>query len=137
MTTTTNLWGDLPVLEATDRSPAVILDEQGNQLSALTKHVLSGEVVKRPTRDGGRFDATLFIVAQLLDEYRYAVCRAEYSPVELYPCKLYDLASSVRQEFPCQTETELYEALKHILQSDKVRKVVSALMRESGAKGAG
>lgn len=131
---TKNLWGDLPLAEAEEKSPAQVLDEQAKQLGPLTKNVLSGEVFKRPRNDG-LFEATLYIVAEFLDEYRYAVCRIDYSPISLYPLELYDLVGSQRENVRCKTEEELLDTLSYVLQSEKVRKVISSLIRESGFKG--
>lgn len=133
MTTTRNLWGDLPDLKTAARSPAVILEEQGVVLARLTKNILSGEVIKRPKP--GRYDeieATFYIVAQLLDEYRYSVCSVIYEPASLYPAGLVDLVAGEREAVNCNSEEELSDSLGRLLSSDKVQRVVVSLIRESG-----
>ena len=131
-----NLWGELPSLENVPISPAQLFEEQGNLLAQATKNLLRGETVKRAVGND-RFAATLFVVAPLLDGYKYALCRVYYSPIAPYPVTFETVVAKKRSiTTDCEDETQLRTKLGELLQSPEVHQVVGSLMRESAASSA-
>lgn len=129
--TNRNLWGDLPS-PAVETPPAQILQEQGDLLGKQMNFILSGEVTKKPAIVSDDVEATFHIVARALDNYHYSVCRAKYDPASPYPAELRNLLTSTPTTYTCNSEEEFLEALAKILQSDALRKVLAALLREAG-----
>jgi len=132
-----NLWGELP--EPDDlRSPAQILAEQGAILGAATKNVLLGKVVELPRSDDETVRIQFDILAPALENYSYALCVVEYDPVVLYPVYLTSFVGPSRgpnvgppRVKSCADESEFRAELQAVLSSDKTKKVISALLRES------
>ena len=125
-----NLWGQLPI-EDEIRTPTHILKEQATILTDMTKGVLQGEV--SVGQDGGRFELNLYIVAPRIENYTFTVAWCSHG-LDLYPVRVnpgWDRAYTARIE--CANEEEFESALKSILSSDKVRRVVSTLLGQSRA----
>ena len=127
--TVQNLWGDLVGLD-TARTPAVILQEQAGLLGKLTDEVLSGEVRRNnETRNPESLIATLYVVAQALQQYSVSVVRVDYSLVSPYPVNVESILDG--REWKAGSQKRLEEVLGEILSSDVVRKVISSLIAES------
>ena len=123
-----SLWGDLGNLEEVP-TPKSHLNEQAQILSELTKYILRGEVTQEisPT---GVFRFELSIVAQKLNNYSRTILEVEHE-IEPYPLEVYDQENDERYE--CKDENAFLEALKEILSSPRVRRVMSSLISQSKA----
>ncbi len=126
MSTTKNLWGELPLAEAI-RTPAIILREQATQLNDLTKGLLEGEVVSGKTSNSKLYHK-LNIVAPSLDGYKYAILYVTHGVIA-YPCDVLDETS--RMGYKCEDEQYFVEVVAKILSSAPVHKAVSALLAQS------
>ena len=129
--TTQNLWGELPNVDDV-RTPTTILKEQAAQLSAATKAVLRGRAAV--TQSSGWFLLQLRIVAPVLDNYEYTVLDVAHG-VDPYPLTLTPIWNKNRREggVRCNTEVEFLEAVAAVLQDDRTRRVVGALLAQSKA----
>ncbi len=124
-----NLWGELP--EPDDmKSPTQILYEQGAILGTATKNVLIGTVTELSRSNDGEMRIRFDILAPALESYSYGLCSVEYDPIALYPADLYDETFDSRPA-SCADETEFRESLRAVLSSDRTKRVISALLRES------
>lgn len=122
-----NLWGDFDEMELVT-SPKTHLREQARLLSDITSGYLEGEVEIAERRDE-QIEVQLLIVAPLLNDYRYTVLVAKYSPAAVYPAELIDTTSNEAHD--CATESEFVDVLGKVLSSPGVRKVVSSLVSQS------
>jgi len=128
-----NLWGDIEELPE-QVSPLQILAEQASALGRATRGVLHGDVIRRTSRDGTEIEATLYVVAPMLDDYRYSVCHATYDPSASYPVRLKPTAEKNPVVTRCGDDVEFSDSLAKILQSPTVKNAVASLIRESKAK---
>lgn len=130
---TDNLWGDID--EDTGWvSPMEILEEQAAALSKLTMGKLHGEVARKATGDARKISATLYVVAPVLDRYRYAVCMITYDPTAPYPARIQASAEKAPTTTRCDDDKAFTEALTNLLQSPAVKGAVASLIRESKAR---
>jgi hypothetical protein len=121
-----NLWGELKDVQEL-RTPTLILKEQALYLGEMTGHTLVGRVTSTiglPTT----FDIYLKIVAPSLNDYTIDIINIEHE-FDLYPAKVFDLIGEER--YDAENEAELLEALKDILSSDKIQRIVRALYVQS------
>lgn len=118
-----DLWGQFP--EAVQvKSPSFILEQQGNVLTQKTNGLLQGHVsLSRHTPNRGSFYITLLILAPSLDNYKYEVLSVIHE-IPFYPAKI--LAEE--GEVECNDEAEFENAVESVLQSDRIRKLVSGLL---------
>jgi len=126
-----SLWGsigDEPVF----RTPTAILKEQAAALAQQTDDLLRGKVVVVAKADTFLLD--LSIVAPLLDNYKFDVLHVEHGveqyPASIVPAWLRYQAGEVRK---CANEESFTAALESILSSERVRKIVHALIAQSDA----
>lgn len=122
-----NLWGDIGNI-APPRTPTTVLKEQAAQLTLLTKGVLRGDVSSGMRY--GDFTATLSIVAPAVGDYEFTVAHLQYG-MDLYPAKLVAERNARDGEVTCENEEELTAQLEEVLTSDRVRKVIAALIAQS------
>src|SRR2546428_606499 len=122
-----NLWGDLPPTDDI-RTPKQILKEQAVALSDMTKSMLYGDVGVQNTRD--QFLLTLRIVAPALENYTYDILSVLH-PLEVYPLKVWPSWSSSANAKECVNAESFETALTEILQADRTRRVVAALLAQS------
>lgn len=130
-----NLWGELPSFGLT-RTPYNLLLEQATLLKDMSKDWLIGKVErntrntytpdKEPEKDKSIFNLELFIVAPSLNNYTYSVLHAHHG-LDTYPIYI---SSCDGQHCESKNEDEFLGALKHILSSDKVKKVIAALLTQ-------
>ena len=140
-----DLWGDFSGLE-TIRTPYIILKEQADILTKKTNGLLMGEVnfsqVKQIESLGLNFGepgqlnknqlfvAFLRIKAPSLNNYTYSVVKVQYPITEQgYPVLVNSLVDENWQRH-CASEEEFQNALREILSSEQVKKVISALLSQ-------
>ena len=126
-----DLWGE--IVTEPIQTPLGILREQGAILERRTNGILTVKIVSRST-DKASFSHTFYINAANLN-YLYEAF-VIYHPIELYPVKM----SS--QSFPeaagkklaiAHDEGEYLGLLKIVLQSEKIQKVIRALLSQDVA----
>jgi hypothetical protein len=119
-----SLWGEIP--KADDiKTPIAILREQAAILGDATNNVLVAEVV--PNKRGSTMLAHLYIAAPALDNYRFLVLTVEHE-LELYPLSVEDETSLYDN---CKDETQYKAAVRAILSSDRLRRVIASLLAQS------
>ncbi len=125
MTSGKSLWGDLSQIEAV-RTPFVILQEQAVILGEITNGLILGEVSRLAT--GQKIQMDLSLVVPALDKYRYAVVEVQSPIVQTYPLTVKSAAIEHRQL--CDSEEEFEEALRSVLSSPQIRKVIATLLSD-------
>jgi hypothetical protein len=134
----TDLWpSDLDTV--TTRAPVTILREQASLLGTKTKYILKAEIAITARQTGRRsFSYAFFLHAPALDDYRYRVFTIEYD-VTLYPV-LFQVDHAIAEELgfnfktgtkSAATEEEFLSILGQILQSNKTRQVIAAILSQS------
>lgn len=124
-----NLWGDIEGV-ITIPAPISILKEQAALLGELTKGELKGDVTHTSgayhDNQKQSFIYRFKIVAPQFDNYIYEIFRV-HVPINDYPIKIDMLLEDEDKSYTCENETVFIETIKDILQSDKVKKVISVL----------
>lgn len=124
-----DLWGELP--NATNiRTPRAILLEQAELLTKKTQGVLVGNVGQ--SSGGSQFSLTLSITVPSLS-YKYGVLSAQH-PISLYPLIIVD-HTRANMSTNCQDEAAFVTAVRAILTSDGVRRVIAGLLAQTNAPG--
>ena len=126
MTSTENLWGEIPKT-GTSPTPLAILRQQAGLLGESTNNLLVGKVKFLSRSD--KFVLGLRIVAPALDNYQFEILTVVY-PIELYPLVV---TSSDNEPIRCEDESAFKAALKNILSSEQVHRVVDTLLSQSQA----
>jgi hypothetical protein len=124
-----NLWGELPA-DAELRTPTQLLKEQASALSDATRGALEGVVSVAHQQE--KFVITLSILAPALENYSYEVLYVEH-PLQMYPLKVVPSYARymVSEHIACANEAELEAAVQQVLQSRRVRQVVTTLLAHS------
>ena len=124
-----NLWGDLPIEEKIE-TPASILRAQAVALKKATKGILDARVVQGTWDDDLTFEFR--IVAPALGNYSAAILEIR-QPITLYPLRV---TAPMMDGFQrVENAEEFKETLKTVLQSQKVRQIVSGLLTQSHDAG--
>jgi len=122
---------------AEGKAPVTILKEQASLLGAKTENMIKAEVsyIKGSSfmdQNGFAYDFT--ILAPLLEDYRYRLFTIKHD-VELYPLKIYtddeilgEISPAEKDKIVINSEAELLEALKKILNSKKAKRIISAML---------
>lgn len=130
MSAVTNLWGELPAVEAI-RLPVVILREQADKLTELTSGLLKGEVPTSKTFDGLKHH--LLITAPRLDNYSFSVLSITHGVI-VYPVFVQDIVNE--KSYRCGSEEEFIIIISKILSSSGVHETIRALLAQSQAEDA-
>ena len=123
-----SLWGDLEGLPEM-KAPSLYLIEQGKILKKMTKDLLSFKVYN-DTPYENTFVCTFYIVAELLNDYKYQLLSIYYG-FEIYPLELHDAANN--QKYKCYKESDYLDTLEKVFTSDQVRKIIASLISQSKA----
>jgi hypothetical protein len=128
---TENLWGKIDLTVKLD-TPAVLLKQQANALEKATRGLLSGRVQPYNTNDPNQIGHELRIVAPALANYSVAIVSVAHD-ITLYPASvLSDVDGEEMGE--ARNPEELKDLLRLVLQSEKVKKIVHALIAQSVAE---
>jgi hypothetical protein len=123
----TDLWGE--IVTEPIRTPLAILREQGAILERRTNGILTVKIVSQSSKSES-FSHTFYINASHLN-YSYGAFVIHH-PIELYPVEVVfdgiDPFGGNRQT--ASDEHQFLELLKRVLQSDKIQKVISALLSQ-------
>jgi hypothetical protein len=130
MMSTENLWGSIPTAEEV-KPPVTILREQAAFLGELTNKILLADVSVK--RDGTKLNFSLRIIAPALDSYTYVVLTAAHS-LHIYPVTVTDRTNLEGGKYPvheCENESQYKEALRSILTSERLHRVITSLLIQS------
>ncbi len=120
-----SLWGDITYYEMP--TPKGHLEEQARILDEKTNNTLRGEVTK-DVSPMGVFRLEFRIVAGKLNDYSRKILGVKHE-IEPYPLELYDEENG--KAYTCEDEKTFLAALKEILSSPCVHKVISSLISQS------
>jgi len=127
-----NLWGDLPEVGA-QKTPAQILREQADLLTQMSRGAVQGKVEPMAPAEvnGYELGYRLNIVASALNFYSVSILEVTH-PVTLYPVYVRsELDPTYRRQAP--DEESFVSALRKVLSSLEVRKVLSALILQTNS----
>lgn len=119
-----NFWGDIPKAENI-KTPRSILKEQISYLEQGTDGLLTGKLTVS-TDDDGDIRTTMLIIAPALNNYSYEVTELFHS-IALYPLHIHHPRNGW---IPCQNESEFKIALRDILQSETIKRIISGLLAQ-------
>jgi hypothetical protein len=131
--TTTNLWGELPDVVPI-KTPKMLVAEQAALLQEMTKGSLTADVVSEDdlNRRIGGISNSMRLIAPSIGNYSVVLLKVNHD-VMVYPCRIsspfLDLAWG-----QCNSEAELEDALKNILQDPKTRNLISNLLAQIRAE---
>lgn len=126
----TDLWGE--IVTEPIRTPLAILREQGAILERRTNGTLTVKIVSQ-SFESESFSHTFYINASHLN-YSYGAFVIHH-PIELYPVEvvsesLIPFGGKVQQ---AHNEDQFLQLLGRVLQSDKIQKVIRALLSQDVA----
>ncbi len=139
----TDLWpDDIQVVKV--KAPVTILREQASLLGQRTKNIVRAEVHVVAGLHFHPFVFSFHIVGPALGNYRYKLFEIRHG-IELYPARIaLDDEESVKEIFPWITnsgrvveagsEEEFMEYLRRIFESQKTRRVIGAILAQSGVE---
>ena len=131
-----DLWGEISV-DKEIKLPVTILKEQATILGEKTNKILEGEVIPMKYPDKDRVGFALYIVAPALSNYRYSVFNLSHKSIFVYPLTVaYKGEEGITKSYTCNDEASLNNTLKEILSSERVHKVIGALISQSKATSA-
>jgi hypothetical protein len=121
-----DLW---PEIEQTQVVPPVaILREQAALLGQKTNYLLQGRV--QTTVDlHGRFVHSFYIVAPALDDYTYKLFEVKHDANQ-YPVEADSLGRTGPLTVDLNSEQQLLDHIRKILNSDKTKRVVGSLLAQ-------
>lgn len=129
-----SLWPEEIKTPVTMKSPYSILKEQGQLLGGRTNNIVIGRVQRMET--SGNFTYKFHIRSDILN-YSYELFRLQYD-IKLYPLQLFsddeDVTKGIGIEkggINIENENEFKSYLKKIFSTDKVKKIISALISQS------
>lgn len=130
-----DLWPDVEQSQVIP--PVAILREQAAALGKKTKYLLQGRVDTTIT-DGGRFRHRFYVVAPALDEYSYELFWIEHG-ADQYPVEAPGLPKGVLGHITekIESERDLLEYIREVLNSEKTKKVVGSLLAQVKATTVG
>ena len=132
-----DLWGVLPA-PSISPLPANVLKEQGALLAEKTNGILTGQTKVRFDIDKDEVERTnlqFYIVCPTLNNYRYEVLSVEHPRFgNAFPARIdyQQFANDDVTTYVTANDLEEFKnRVKDILQSDRVKSVISALLREA------
>ena len=139
-----DLWGDLSV----EPSPVDILHEQAKALGQRTKNVLEGHLLTDISEEKQEIQVRFAVRAPTL-EYQTTLFELRYSMLSPYPCRILESLTDVgakpstKWAMPKKPKTrsatdeqELRTAVKDVLRSENVQKIMKGLLSAIGVTNA-
>ena len=121
-----DLWPDIEQSQVVP--PVAILREQAAALGKKTHNLLNGRVQTRT--NGTRFVHTFYIVAPTLDDYSYELFSIEHGP-DQYPVQAPGRPGPMPRIMErIETDKELIDYVREVLNSDRTKKVVGSLLAQ-------
>lgn len=134
-----DLWPDFTPAEG-EVPPITILKEQASVLGVKLKNLIEADV-ETSTKDYQRFlRHTLFLVAPVLNFYRYKLLDVEHLATQMYPVTIrvsLDDQTNSMSEKQAQDEEEFKAVLKEVFASAQTRTVIENLLAQSLGANAG
>ena len=121
-----NMWGEIHA-PLDQRTPTSILREQAEILNQITRGVLIGTIEQEPTANNTLI-YNFSITAPAINHHKFSILTVQYS-LTIYPLTLTDHITHVQRQ--CLNEETFTPALKSILSSTPVKRVVAALLIQS------
>jgi hypothetical protein len=123
-----DLWPDLEQSQVVP--PIAILREQAAALGKKTNYLLDGRV-DTTTTPAGMFNHSFYVVAHALDDYTYKLFWIKHG-ADQYPVWVADPDPSpfAPPEVSIESENELLEYIRKVLNSDKTKKIVGSLLAQ-------
>ncbi len=125
--TVENLW-KLPENTATERTPTAILSEQAPFLAKMTNELIRAHVSRRITAKDA-VSVNLIVEAPALGSYRVFVLNVQHDLISPFPSRIRSHINEMSEEV--ESEDELLDVLRNILESEEMQKMLSSLLRES------
>lgn len=138
-----NYWGKVEIIDII--SPKEVLTKQGEFLGKMTDEIVFGRVEDLDfielsdlgiDEDNSTFSYKFVIKSKFLPNYKYTMMAISHD-ITLYPLKM-SLDSQIKEELNVKqkllimnSEEEFLNNLKRILQSSRVKHVISALIKLS------
>jgi hypothetical protein len=126
---TTGFWA-IPQELGLPRPPVSFLNEQAAALGESTRGTLLG-VVRSGQVYHAKFTYTLEINVPILNNYRYSVLAITHGLVPMYPILLRSDVTNETEEI--ENEEKFIEALRKILSSTEMQRVVGVLLAQTRA----
>lgn len=132
-----DLWPDFAPAEG-ELPPITILKEQASLLGLKLRNLIEADV-ETGTTDYQRFlRHTLFLVAPVLNFYRYKLLDVEHLATQMYPVTIrvsLDDPANTHSELKAENEVEFKDALRDVFASTQTKRVIENLLAQSlGAK---
>lgn len=128
-----DLWPDFAPAEG-ELPPITILKQQASLLGLKMKNLIEAEV-ETGTTDYQRFlRHTLYLVAPVLNFYRYKLLDVEHPATEMYPVIIKvptDDPANNTLEIKAASEEEFKAELKNVFASAQIKKVIENLLAQS------
>lgn len=121
-----NMWGEIEI-PANQRTPTAILREQAAILSQLTRGTLVASLEQLPASNN-TLAYNFVLTTPAIEHYRFTILTVQYS-ITIYPLTLTDRTTQVQRQ--CLNDADFIAALKGVLSSAQVKRVVSALVAQS------
>lgn len=147
-----SLWpADIEVVQ--EKAPVTILREQATLLGPKTKNIVTAEAVATESGQVGRFRYVFYILGPALANYRYKLFEISYG-IELYPVTIVlalalarethstpklspDLGMRGMARLYANSAEELLVLLREIFGAERTRRVIGAILSQSGVELAG
>lgn len=132
-----DLWPEFAPAEG-EVPPITILKQQASLLGLKLRNLIEADVDTGTTDYQDCLRHSLFLVAPVLNFYRYKLLDVEHPAIQMYPVTIKvssDDPASSPSEIKAENEAEFKDALKGIFASDQTKRVIENLLAQSlGAK---
>lgn len=121
--------------------PITILKEQASLLGLKLRNLIEADVETGTTDYQRYLRHTLFLVAPVLNFYRYKLLDVEHPATQMYPVTIKvssDDPANSASEIKAENEVEFKDALRGVFASAQTKRVIENLLAQSlGAKAGG
>ena len=124
--TVNNLW-KLPENITSERTPTVILFEQAPFLAKMTNELIRAHVSRRILSN--TVSVTLRIEAPALENYTVHVLNVQHDFLSPFPSRVRSSINGIRENV--ESEDELLDVVRNVLESEEMQNMLSSLLRES------
>lgn len=128
-----DLWPDFAPAEG-EVPPLTILKEQASVLGLKLRNLIEADVETGTTDYQRYLRHTLFLVAPVLNFYRYKLLDVEHPATQMYPATIKvpsDDPANTTSEIKAENEGEFKDALKGVFASAHIKRVIENLLAQS------
>jgi hypothetical protein len=140
-----DLWPDNISSPTIKKAPVTILREQGTLLGRKTSNLVEGEIRLEAPPTPDHFRYVFYLAAPALGDYRYRLLEILHS-ADLYklwitvdesilkelPAEILNKSADGNSKLVSDSEEEFMKILKAIFATEKVRRVIGAIMAQLG-----